>query len=85
MPCSSNLRKQRNKRKEGANKQGSIWLVRERKQEIEHTNRAEADEIRTREQEQAEALKLEQAMVAALESRGLIDLLLNRAPKLLQG
>ena len=58
--------------------------IRERKQEIEQA-RAEADEIRTREQEQAEALRLEQARVAALESRGLIDRLLNRAPKLLQG
>ena len=53
--------------------------IAERQLEIQQA-RAEADEIRLREKEQARALKAERSRVAALESRGLIARLLNRKP-----
>jgi len=50
-----------------------------RKQEIQQA-RTEAEKARTDAQDRAEALKLEQARVAALESRGFVARLLNRKP-----
>jgi len=60
---------------------GEKWkqTIEERKQELEQA-RVEADQIRVREQEQASALKLEQARVVELESRGLLARILNRKP-----
>ena len=53
--------------------------IRKRKQEIQQA-RAEADQIRQREADQAQALKAERARSAALESRGFIARLLNKKP-----
>lgn len=53
--------------------------IAERQSEIKQA-RAEADEIRWREKEQATALQRERDRVAALESRGLIARLLNKKP-----
>lgn len=53
--------------------------IAERRLEIQQA-RAEADEIRQRENEQTSALKAERNRVAALESRGLIARLFNRKP-----
>ena len=63
-------------------KQEQQWqkALAERKQEIQQA-RAEADEIRQRELEQAVALKREQERIKALESRGLIARLLNKKPE----
>jgi len=51
----------------------------ERQREIQQA-RVEADSMRQREDEQAEALKAERDRVVALESRGLIARLLNKKP-----
>lgn len=57
-----------------------LQQTRERKAEIDQA-RIEADEMRQRQTEQAEALKVERARVVALESRGFIDRIFNRPVK----
>ena len=55
--------------------------IADRKLEIQQA-RTQAEEFRQRERRQAEALKIEQSRVEALESRGFFDRLLNRKPSL---
>ena len=62
--------------------QAEKWelAIADRKQEIKRA-KAEADELRHREQEHAKALKAERDRVSALESRGLIARLFNKKPE----
>ena len=68
--------------KQRSAQQAKKWQqsIADRQHEIQRA-RAEADEIRQREQEHLDALKAERERVAALESRGLIARLFNKKPE----